>query len=463
MSEEGNSARDLAVKMLGRWARSGTFADAILSETMDSSNLQQKDCSLVAELFLGVLRRRESLDCVLRTFCSRPLKRIGRGVLNILRVGAYQIIFLERVPSYAAVDSAVRQAKKFTGGGVHKMVNAVLRNVDRSLAHDFLQSNEQLFRRALPLAVGKWRYFNRDILAGTDDDPGLHISQVYSCPAWLGRRWWGRFDLEGAGAVALASVLRGPATLRPNLLRTNSRELLDALENLGLRAGLMNEGAGVWVEQINLTQNQLFQVGHFQPQGPTAIRVAEFAQVQPGQRVLDFCAGLGTKATGLAELMGNEGLVVASDISQEKLRRAQTNAKRLGTSCIEFVIQRELAERFGEQAFDVVLVDAPCSNTGVLANRPDVKWRITERDLAQLAEKQMKILRKAIGFVRPGGSLIYSTCSIEPVENDELTARLNRDYQEIVAFEADKQYLPRITEDPAGWHDGGYMARWRKK
>ena len=463
MSGQHSSARDLAARLLNRWSQSGKFADAILGEALDSSPLDPKDRSLAAELFLGVLRRRESLDCVLQAFCSRPLKRMSPVVLNILRIGAYQIIFLARVPSYAAVDSAVTQAKKLPGGAVHKMVNAVLRSLDRSLAQDNPSSNAEFPRRALPLAPGQWRRFDRDVFAGIEEDPGLHISQVYSCPAWLARRWWARFDLHDASRVALASVLRGPTVLRPNLLRTSSEELCAGLTNLGLRSGLMTEGLGVWVEQINLADNQFFQAGHFQPQGPTAMRTGLFTEVQPGQRILDYCAGLATKSTHLAELMGNEGLIVASDIVAEKLKRAKSNAERLGISCVEFVHQSQLKERFTPQYFDMVLVDAPCSNTGVLANRPDAKWRISREDLAELTAKQKYILLETIDFLKPGGSLIYSTCSIEPAENDEFTTKITADCSQTLTFKKDKQYLPGITSNPADWRDGGYMSRWRRK
>ena len=463
MSGQHSPARDLAARLLNEWSRSGRFADVILGEALDSSALDPKDRSLAAELFLGVLRRRESLECVLRAFCSRPLKRMSPAVLNILRIGAYQIIFLARVPSYAAVDSAVTQAKKLPGGAVHKMVNAVLRSLDRCLAQDSSGDNAEFPRRALPLAPGNWRRFDHDIFAGIEEDPGLHISQVYSCPAWLARRWWARFDLHDASQVAQASVLRGPVVLRPNLLRTSSEELCVGLTNLGLRSGLMSEGLGVWVERISVAENQFFQAGHFQPQGPTAMRTGLFTEAQPGQKILDFCAGLGTKSTHLAELMSNEGLIVASDISAEKLRRAKSNAARLGISCIQFVHQSQLKERFNPRYFDMVLVDVPCSNTGVLANRPDVKWRISLEDLPELAAKQRDILLGAIDFLKPGGSLIYSTCSIEPVENDEFTTGITADCSQTLTFEKDKQYLPGITSNPADWRDGGYMARWRRK
>ena len=462
MTAKLNPARNLAVKLLNKWSRWGQFADALLSRALDAWRLDSRDRSLVAELFLGVIRRRESLDCILQAFCSRPLDRLAAGGLNVLRLGAYQIIFLERVPTYAAVDSAVRQAKKLSRTGLDKLINATLRSLDRSLAEDTVQSNAELLKRALPLELGKWRYFDRDIFAGPDDDPAEHIGQVYSCPEWLARRWWARFDLAGAVGVALASVLRGPMPLRPNGLCTSRDQLLSALANMDVSAGPLAEGPGVWARQMAPIQNQLFQAGHFQPQGPTAMQAGLFSQVQPGQKVLDFCAGLGTKATHLAELMNNKGLLVASDISAEKLRRAQANARRLGISCIEFLPQDELLERFGPGTFDVVLVDVPCSNTGVLAGRPDAKWRIQPQHLQELAQKQLAILRQAAEFVGPDGSLVYSSCSIEPVENDELTTEFSRQCPGW-AFDADKEYIPSVSRDPGAWHDGGYMARWRKK
>ena len=462
MNSKVSPARELAADLLDEWSKSGRFADVLLSQALDASGLDERDRSLAAELFLGVIRRRESLDCLLQAFCSRPLPSLEPSVLNIQRLAAYQIIFLSRVPTYAAVDSAVRQVKKLTSSGVHKLVNATLRSLDRSLAKDIVETNGELLKRALPLGVDKWCHFDRDIFAAPDDDPGLHLSQVYSCPDWLARRWWGRFDLQGAAAVALASVLRGPTILRPNALRTSGDELLTALTNMGLSAGRMAEGPGLWAQQIAPSQNQLFLAGHFQPQGPTAMRVAEFSQVQQGQDVLDYCAGLGTKATHLAEHMRDNGLVAASDISTERLRHAGDNARRLGISCIQFLGIDELASRFGAGSFDMVLVDAPCSNTGVLAKRPDARWRVKPHHLPELAQKQMTILQRAADFVRPGGSLVYSTCSIEPIENDELALQFSSSHKSF-SFDADKEYLPYISHDPASWRDGGYMARWYRR
>ncbi len=462
MTPKPNPARNLALKLLNNWSRSSQFTDVLLSSALDTSKLNSRDRSLVAQLFLGVIRRRDSLDCILQAFCSRPLDRLDDGGLNILRLAAFQIIFLERVPSYAAVDSAVRQAKKLSKTGLYKLINATLRSLDRSLSKDVLDTNEELLKRALPIELDKWRHFDRDIFAGPDDDPADHIAQVYSCPQWLAQRWWARFDMAGAVDIALASVIRGPTTLRPNTLQTNRPQLRSALAKMDIPAGPLDQSPGLWAQQMPPIKSQLFKAGHFQPQGPTAMRTSLFTKVQPGQKVLDFCAGLGTKATHLAELMDNKGLVVASDISAEKLRSAAENASRLGISCIEFVPQDQLYERFKPRTFDLVLVDVPCSNTGVLASRPDAKWRIQPHYLQDLARKQMAILRQAAEFVSPGGSLVYSTCSIEPIENDELTSEFSRS-DKTWAFAGDKEYIPALSHDLAAWHDGGYMARWRKK
>ena len=462
MSADVTSPRQLALDLLNEWSRSGRFADLLLSQALDQSHLEARDKSLTAELFLGVIRRLGTLDCVLQTFCSRPLSSLQPTVLDILRLAAYQIILLERVPTYAAVDSAVDQAKTLTTSGVHKLVNAVLRSLDRSLAKDTLDTNRDVVTRALPLALDKWRYFDRDIFTDFANDPGRYLCQVYSCPDWLTRKWWSRFDLAGASAVCLASLLRGAFTLRPNLLRTSSEELVAALANAGISAGPLAQAPGLWADHIHPARNELFLAGHFQPQGPTSMQVGRFTQVQPGQTVLDYCGGLGTKATHLAELMNDDGLVVATDISPDKLSHAATNAQRLGITCMQFMSIDELASRFEPGSFDIVLVDAPCSNTGVLASRPDARWRIKPQHLHELADKQKTILHRASAFVRSGGSLIYSTCSIEPVENDELTTQFSA-LDATLVFDKDKEYLPHICDDPAESRDGGYMAKWHKK
>jgi len=407
---------------------------------------------------LGTLRRRGTLEAVLTRFLKHPDRPIPPAVRQILYAAIYQMIFLERVPAFAVVNEAVEQTGRYHQRARRGMVNAVLRNLGRSLSAP-IGGRPPEDAHVVPLGPGRYRRFDTPVLPDPQRRPGDWFAACCSLPAALARRWRKR-----AGSVAKALALGHHANARPPLIaRVNARkatvaEAIEALRADGVNSRPHANGVSVVLESAgDVAALAALRAGLIQPQDPTPTAVVAAAPVRPGMRVLDFCAAPGTKTTHLAERMDNQGEIVALDISAEKLGRIEDNCRRMGID----IVTTRLADELGSlqpRSFDLVLADVPCTNTGVLARRPEARWRFDETRLAKVVRDQRLLARAAAEFTRFGGTLIYSTCSIEPEE----CARVARSVEKQVShlkLTAEKLTWPAGgAEDPTVWHDGGYYA-----
>lgn len=391
-------ARRAAARILERVETDQAFADLALDAEIDRANLSPRDAALATEIVFGVLRWRRWLDALLAPHSKRRLDRLDPRVLTLLRLTAYQIVFLERVPAWAAVNDAVTLARAREKPGVPEFVNAVLRA--------FARRGDTERRPRLPR------------------DPVDALAVRCSFPTWLAARWVDRYGTEEAERLMLAMNERPPLTMRVNTARTTREQAERRLgEEEGLRAtptryapeGLVVEhGArpGRW---------KAFLAGEVVPQDEASMLVSRILEPRPGETVADVCAAPGTKTTHLAALMENRGRVIAFDPQPQRLALVTEAASRLGFDVIETRLGpvEELAPGFAG-ACDRVLVDAPCTNLGVLRRNPDVKWRRTPEDIGRGQARQRRILAAAATMVKPGGRLVYATCSLEPEENDEV-------------------------------------------
>jgi len=392
-------ARRAAARVLERVETDQAFADIALDAEIDRAGLSARDAALATELTLGVLRWRRYLDALLAPHCKRRIDRLDSRVLTLLRLTAYQLVFLERVPAWAAVNDAVALAKRREKPGVPEFVNAVLRA--------FARRGVRERRPVLP------------------KDPIDALAVRCSFPTWLAARWVERYGTEDAERLMLAMNDRPPLTVRVNTVRTTPEQAQQRLrEEEGLSAsrtryapeGLSVEhGArpGAW---------KAFAAGDVVPQDEASMLVARLLDPRPGETVADVCAAPGTKTTHLAALMERPGRVIAFDPQPQRLALLSEAALRLGLDWIEPHAGpvEELARGF-LAACDRVLVDAPCSNLGVLRRNPDVKWRRAPEDLDRARARQQQILAASATMVKPGGWLVYATCSLEPEENDDVT------------------------------------------
>ncbi len=391
----------MAIHVLERVARDGAFADLALDAALGRHRLTTRDTALATELTYGTLRWQRYLDWVLTPHSRRPLESLEARVLAALRAAAYQIVFLERIPPSAAVNDAVSLAG--TKPGLAGFVNAVLR---------------AFARRG-----------TREREPAAPSDPVEALALRCSFPTWLAVRWVNRYGLEDARALMLALNERPPLALRANTLRLSREELARRLGTEEKRTSTPTtyapEGLVVDHGGGHPASWRVFCEGACAVQDEASMLVAHLVGAEPGDTVADVCAAPGTKTTHLAQLMANRGRILAFDREPTRLARVGEGAARLGITIVETRAGsvEALAPEYASSC-DAVLVDAPCSNLGVLRRHPEVKWRRQTQELARHATEQRSILQVAATMLRRGGRLVYATCSLEPEENEDVVRDL---------------------------------------
>ncbi len=452
MTVRDTSARDLAVLALrDRGGNVSAHLERLLAR--EASGPQR---ALAEELTLGSIKRRLTLEAVLRAFLAQPGRKLPGALNEILYVALYQLLFLDRIPDFAAVNEAVEQAGRFHHRRQAGLVNGILRTVLRALG-PLEEGPPPLARDVIPVSPSSFRRLEQPVFADPAVRPEEYLAGAASLPVELARRWVRRFGLERTAELGLHANSRPSMILRTNRLRSDRQTVLDQLSAAGVAARPHANGLSVVLDRgVNLGALDVFVRGLVQPQDATATAVCLRAAPAAGAAVLDFCAAPGTKTTHLAELMDNRGTVVAVDVSEDKLQRIIANTVRLGIDIVKTVLADKVAS-LPPASFDLVLADVPCSNTGVLARRAEARWHFSEHALGQLARDQRVLIALAASFVRPGGRLVYSTCSIEGEEDDQVAAHLTRVNPKMRLVDQELT-LPGGADNPDAWHDGGYVA-----
>jgi 16S rRNA (cytosine967-C5)-methyltransferase len=392
-------ARAIAARVLERVETDDAWADLALDAEVGRAAPAPRDIGLATEIVYGTLRWQRYLDWILGPHSRRRLDALDPRVRVLLRMTAYQLVFLERVPPFAAVNDAVTLARG-RKRGVAEYTNAVLRSFAARAA-----------REREPAAPR---------------DPVDALATRCSFPTWLAARWVERYGAGDAAALMRALNERPPVTLRANTLRLTREALAERLaaeDDVATRPtphapdGLIAARAGepgAW---------RVFAEGACVAQDEASMLVARLLEPRAGETVADVCAAPGTKTTHLAQLMDNRGRILALDPQPARLARVDEAVARLGISIVQTVpaTVQETAPAHTATC-DAVLVDAPCSNLGVVRRNPDVKWRRRPGDLKMAAERQREILAAAAQLLKPGGRLVYATCSLEPEENDDVVA-----------------------------------------
>jgi 16S rRNA (cytosine967-C5)-methyltransferase len=363
-----------------------------------------RDRALAGEIASGTLRWQGAFDRIIGDAAKRPLPRLDPEVADVLRLSIFQLLHLERVPASAVVNDAVSLTRRAGKGSAASLVNAVLRRVSRQ-------------RDRLPLPVRPPDLVNRD-------EALEYLSVTLSHPRWLVARWLDRHGFDAAESWARFNNQPAPLTIRVNHLRTTTEALLTELANHGVTAtpGRFAPDALV-ITHGNPLMTPLASAGAFVVQDEASQLVPLLTDVRAGERVLDACASPGGKATAMAGAMNDRGLLVATDLRGGRVDLLARTIQGAGTTSIRIVradIQRALPFH---AVFDCVLLDAPCSGLGTIRRDPDVKWRRNEEDLAPLAAAQLAMLDEVSQVVREAGRIVYSTCSSEPEENEEVIAR----------------------------------------
>lgn len=392
-----SAARKIAYDVLRRVEAEGAYASDVLHAEL-RANIKPADAALATELTMGVLRWRRLLDFLLERQLKKPVERLDLAVVLALRMGLYQLRFLEKIPAPAAVNESVELVKHARKSSAASLVNAVLRR----MMDEARSPAEQLLPPDLPLAER------------------LGIS--HSHPSWMVARWLSRLDESGAVALLeannqaprLACAVHDPA---------RREEIIRALEKSGLRIepGRLLKTAFA-ASGGSPARTEAFRTGNISIQDEASQAVPLLLGVQPGDRVLDLCAAPGGKTPTLARAAGSTGMVIAADRHAHRLRAMRAQFERLGLAGVHLIeIDAAQPLPFRTQ-FDRILVDAPCSGTGTLARHPEIRWRLRPEQLGEFHALQSRMLRAALAHLAPGGRLVYSTCSIEPEENEDVIA-----------------------------------------
>ena len=444
-----------AVALRGIRDRDGNVM-AHVDRLASASELRSVDRGLAMELASGVIKRRSTLTAVLRPLLRRPKKRLPVIVSDIIQLGLYQILFLDRVPAHAAVNETVKLAHDVSQARHVGLINGVLRSALR-LYPDPIEGPPPLSAEIIPKGPNAYYAAPRAIFPDPAIDRAGYLAGAYSLPTELAARWISEFKgLAPAAKIAMHANSRPPMTVRPNTLKTDTAALLKRLAEAEISADPHANALSVVVrDRAEALASEMFTEGLFQPQDATATTACLTAAPRPGMRVLDTCAAPGTKTTHLAELMKNSGQIVALDVPH-KLELINTNCRRMGISIVNTVSASQLGS-LDPQSFDVVLADVPCSNTGVLARRAEARWRFDEKTLSSLVSDQRFLALAAAAFVKPGGRLVYSTCSLEDEEGSRVAAYVARK-ADTLRLVSEKLTLPAGASAPAQWCDGGYQA-----
>ena len=451
MSElKRKTARAIAVEVLNRCDPRTDYAGPILDKLVGQTEQRQRATDLV----YGSLRNFITIDKVIETFSGRRCKRIPGKLLNIIRVGVYEIIYSPSTEVYAIVNEAVENAKTLAGKKQVGFVNAVLREIIRHITNRQVELSRVNEKNTVVQNSETGCEFDTAFLPDGKANPAAYLSIVFSLPQWLVEDWLAEFGFEQTRQVCLASNRRPSIYLRPNTLKITVQELAEKLHN-------QNVDCEVMEEMIKLkspkTVSELpgFAEGLFVVQDITASKPVRLLNPQSEWTILDLCAAPGTKTTQLAETTGDLGIVVATDIDSRRLDLITENTTRLGLKSIKIVTYDKfpiITTEIGD--FDAILLDVPCSNTGVLAKRVEARYRLNQKAIESLAKTQMELLEKAVELIQPQGRICYSTCSIQMMENSKLIREFLRKHPGFV-LENEQLILPSASDSDC---DGGYTA-----
>jgi 16S rRNA (cytosine967-C5)-methyltransferase len=436
--------RGLAVKILNRVERSDSYLERLLDNEMRNSELSGADKALLYEIVHGVIRWMGRLDWVLNGFYKGQFSKAIPNLKNGLRVALYQILFLDRVPDHAAVNEAVEFVKRLQGQKPADLTNAILRNIIR--------------------CKNGIRY------PDPEEDLAGYLAAFYSHPSWMVKRYLARFGREATEKLLNANNEKPFLTLRINALKVQPDEFRKLLQSVNLRytPGRYLPEFFKLQNLTNITAWEYFTEGYFNIQDESAGLACRLLDPQKGMKILDLCAAPGGKTAYMAALIQDEGEITAVDKYESRLELVRKNLNRLQIKSVQTLAID--AFEYEEEQFDRVLADVPCSGSGTLSKKPDIKWKKDLIDLHKMHDLQYSLIQKAASLVKPGGILVYSTCSIEPEENFEIVKKF-LDENHNFKLENAAELLPAELVDENGciqtlphvhMMDGAFAARLKK-
>ena len=413
------NAREIAMKVIYDVEFNGAYSNMALKKALNT-DLEQRDKALLTSLVYGVIDKKITLDYVIGQHSKLKIKKISKYILIILRMGIYQLMFMDKIPSNAAVNESVRLAKRYGHGASAGFVNGVLRSVSKS---------------EIKYPEGRTEL----------------LSVKYSFPEYLCEKWINDFGYDFTEELLSAFEKTPRLNIRPNILKINAEELL---ERLGLN-GEIKDGCVILSEGFDIASDELYKEGYYTVQDYAAMQAAKILSPEENETVIDMCAAPGGKTTHMAEIMQNKGKIYAFDMYEHKTELIRKNAERLGISIIETVTcdSSEFNAQYADIA-DKILCDVPCSGLGIIRRKPEIKWN--REEINNLPGIQRKILDNAVRYLKKGGEILYSTCTIEKEENEGVTDAFLKDNSEFLKV-YEKTFYPNIDDT-----DGFYICKMKR-
>ena len=437
--------REVALKTLYKIDKEEAYSNIVLDEMIKENRkkLDDRDIGFISEIVYGVTSWKLTIDEIIKIYSKLRLKKISPWILNILRIGIYQIVFLDKVPKSAAVNESVNLAKRYGHKGSCNFVNAILRKVDKKDYEVFFEI----------------------------ENPIERISKTTSMPVWIIEELLKENDIKTVEEICKASNIKPKVAIRINQLKTDKQELENLLKdrNIAFKEGKFEDFL-ILEKAKHIEQLDLFKQGYFTIQDEGAGLIAKIVNPKPNEVILDACSSPGGKTTYMAELMEDKGEIIAWDLHAHRVKLVEEAANRLGihmikTQCQDATIYKESYK----EKFDKILLDVPCLGIGVLKRKPDIKWKRKQEDIEEITKIQESILETCSKYVKPKGQMVYSTCSIFCEENDKIIERFLKNHRDFAYakiegqnIESNKENLSKITLYPNDETDGFFICKLQK-
>ena len=447
--ESMDKAREKALKVLYRIEKEGAYSNIALDEEISKNrnNLDEKDIGLISEIVYGVTTWKLTLDEIVKKYSNIRLKKISIWILNIIRMGIYQIIFLDKIPKSAAVNESVNLAKRYGHKSSSNFVNAVLRKVDKKDYEEILGIENDMER----------------------------ISKTTSMPLWIIEELLKENSIEQVNEICKASNIKPKVCVRVNNLKTSKEKLKESLENKSVKVedGLVNDFL-ILNKVKNIENLKEFKQGEFTIQDEAAGLIPLILKPKENEIVLDACSSPGGKTTYIAEMMRNKGKIEAWDIYEHRVKLVENAAERLGINIIDAKVNDATIyqEKYKER-FDKILLDVPCLGIGVLKRKPDIKWQRKIEDVKEITKIQKNILEICSKYLKKGGELVYSTCSIFKEENEDIVEEFiqqNNEFEIVKIEELEQEFFYKYVRNNKYIQvyqnektDGFFICKMRKK
>lgn len=412
MTKQAKTVREIALHVLERIEQDGSYSHLLIDQAIKKAQLSSKDAKLLTEMVYGTISHKLTLEYFLQPYLKTK-KEPEKWVLLLLLMSLYQMVYLDKVPTYAVLHEAVEIAKKRGHKGIASFVNGVLRNFSRNGPEDITKISDPIKRLALET----------------------------SHPEWLVRRWLDHYGYEVTATMCQTNLQKKPLSVRVNTLKTTVEEVRDLLIEQGFsveQSRLLKDA--LIIHSGNVIQTGLLEKGWITIQDQASMLATLALDVEPGMNVLDTCSAPGGKVTYIGELMQNKGNIYAHDLHEKKIALIENNSKRLGITNIKAskYDARKLQDLYENESFDRIIVDAPCTGYGVIRTKPDIKYRKQLQDSENLHQIQRKILQEIAPLLKINGKLVYSTCTVEKLENEVVIEHF---LEKNTTFIVDREFL----------------------